>query len=88
MGKKKGEEIKVDTHPVILWIPKNAIHATMEVTLVDDDGNTFKVKTKFNNDDLITARKDFNEQVGDDEYYVKYVLTDKGLDLLEGLKNE
>lgn len=51
-------------------------------------GNTFKVKTKFNNDALITARKDFNEQVGDDEYYVKYVLTDKGLDLLEGLKNE
>ena len=88
MGKKKGEEVKVDSHPVILWIPKNAIHATMEVTLVDDDGETYKVKTKFNNDALITARKDFNEQVGDDEYYVKYVLTDKGLDLLEGLKNE
>lgn len=85
---KKNKEINVDTHPVILWIPKNAIHATMEVTLVDDDGETFKVKTKFNNDALITARKDFNEQVGDDEYYVKYVLTDKGLDLLEGLKNE
>ena len=88
MGKKKGEKIKVDQHPVILWIPKNSIYAKMEVTLVDDDGNTFKVKTKFNNDALITARKDFNEQVGDDEYYVKYVLTDKGLDLLEGLKNE
>lgn len=85
---KKNKEINVDTHPVILWIPKNSIYATMEVTLVDDDGETFKVKTKFNNDALITARKDFNEQVGDDEYYVKYVLTDKGLDLLEGLKNE
>lgn len=85
---KKNKEVNVDTHPVILWIPKNAIHATMEVTLVDDDGETYKVKTKFNNDALITARKDFNEQVGDDEYYVKYVLTDKGLDLLEGLKNE
>ena len=85
---KKNKEINVDTHPVILWIPKNAIHATMEVTLVDDDGETFKVKTKFNNDALITARKDFNEQVGDDEYYVRYVLTDKALDLLEGSKNE
>lgn len=85
---KKNKEINVDTHPVILWIPKNSIYATMEVTLVDDDGETYKVKTKFNNDALITARKDFNEQVGDDEYYVKYVLTDKGLDLLEGLKNE
>lgn len=88
MGKKKGEEIKVDTHPVILWIPKNAIHATMEFTLVDDDGETYKVKTKFNNDALITARREFNEQVGDDEYYVRYVLTDKALDLLEGSKNE
>lgn len=88
MGKKKGEEIKVDTHPVILWIPKNSIYATMEVTLVDDDGKTFKVKTKFNNDVLVEARKDFNEQVGDDEYYIKYVLTDKGLDMLEGLKDE
>ena len=85
---KKNKEINVDTHPIILWIPKNAIHATMEVTLVDDDGETFKVKTKFNNDALITARKDFNEQVGDDEYYVRYVLTDKALDLLEGSKNE
>ena len=85
---KKNKEVNVDTHPVILWIPKNSIYATMEVTLVDDDGETYKVKTKFNNDALITARKDFNEQVGDDEYYVKYVLTDKGLDLLEGLKNE
>ena len=85
---KKNKEINVDTHPVILWIPKNSIYVTMEVTLVDDDGETYKVKTKFNNDALITARKDFNEQVGDDEYYVKYVLTDKGLDLLEGLKNE
>ena len=88
MGKKKGEEVKVDTHPVILWIPKNAIHATMKFTLVDDDGETYKVQTKFNNDTLVEARKDFNEQVGDDEYYVKYVLTDEGLDLLEGLKNE
>jgi len=87
MGKKE-KEVKVDQHPVILWIPKNSIYAKMEVTIVDDDGNTFKVSTKFNNDALITARKDFNEQVGDDEYYVKYVLTDKGLDLLEGLKNE
>lgn len=85
---KKNKEINVDTHPVILWIPKNSIYATMEVTLVDDDGETFKVKAKYNNDALITARKDFNEQVGDDEYYVKYVLTDKALDLLEGLKNE
>ena len=85
---KKDKEINVETYPVILWIPKNAIHATMEVTLVDDDGETFKVKAKYNNDALITARKDFNEQVGDDEYYVKYVLTDKALDLLEGLKNE
>lgn len=88
MGKKKGEEIKVDTHPVILWIPKNAIHATMKFTLVDDDGETYKVQTKMTNDGLATARREFNEQVGDDEYYVKYVLTDKGLDLLEGLKNE
>ena len=88
MGKKKGEEIKVDTHPVILWIPKNAIHATMEVTLVDDDGETFKVKTKFNNDTLVEARKDFNEQVGDDEYYVKYTLTEKGLAMVEGLQDE
>ena len=87
MGKKE-KEVKVDQHPVILWIPKNSIYAKMEVSIVDDDGNTFKVSTKFNNDALITARKDFNEQVGDDEYYVKYVLTDKGLDLLEGLKNE
>ena len=85
---KKNKEINVDTHPVILWIPKNSIYATMEVTLVDDDGETYKVKTKFNNDALITARKDFNEQVGDDEYYVRYVLTDKALDLLEGSKNE
>ena len=87
MGKKE-KEVKVDTHPVILWIPKNSVHATMEVTLVDDDGKTFKVKTKFNNDVLVEARKDFNEQVGDDEYYIKYVLTDKGLDMLEGLKDE
>lgn len=85
---KKNKEVNVDTHPVILWIPKNSIYATMEVTLVDDDGETYKVKTKFNNDALITARKDFNEQVGDDEYYVRYVLTDKALDLLEGLKDE
>ena len=84
MGKKKGEEINVDTHPVILWIPKNAIHATMKFTLVDDDGETYKVQTKMTNDGLATARREFNEQVGDDEYYVKYVLTDKGLDLLEG----
>lgn len=88
MGKKKGEEINVDTHPVILWIPKNAIHATMKFTLVDDDGETYKVQTKMTNDGLATARREFNEQVGDDEYYVKYVLTDKGLDLLEGLENE
>lgn len=88
MGKKKGEEIKVDQHPVILWIPKNSIYATMEVTLVDDDGKMFKIKKKFNNDALVDARKDFNEQVGDDKYYVKYVLTDKGLDWLEESKNE
>lgn len=85
---KKNKEINVDTHPVILWIPKNSIYATMEVTLVDDDGETFKVKAKYNNDALITARKDFNEQVGDDEYYVKYVLTDKALDLLEKMNDE
>ena len=88
MGKKKGEEIKVDTHPVILWIPKNSIYAKMEVTIVDDDGKTFKANTKFNNDALVTARKDFNEQVGDDEYYAKYVLTEKGLAMLEGLQDE
>lgn len=85
---KKDKEVKVDTHPVILWIPKNAIHATMKFTLVDDDGETYKVQTKFNNDVLVEARKDFNEQVGDDEYYIKYVLTDKGLDMLERLKDE
>lgn len=87
MGKKE-KEVKVDTHPVILWIPKNSVHATMEVTIIDDDGKTFKVKTKFNNDALTTARQDFIEQVGDDEYYVKYVLTEKGLTMLEGLQNE
>ena len=85
---KKDKEINVDSHPVILWIPKNAIHATMKFTLVDDDGETYKVQTKFNNDVLVEARKDFNEQVGDDEYYIKYVLTDKGLDMLERLKDE
>ena len=88
MGKKKGEEVNVDTRPVILWIPKNAIHATMEFTLVDDDGEIYKVQTKFTNDELVTARKDFNEQVGDDEYYAKYVLTEKGLAMLEGLQDE
>lgn len=87
MGKKE-KEVKVDTHPVILWIPKNSVHATMKCTLVDDDGETYKVQTKFNNDVLVEARKDFNEQVGDDEYYIKYVLTDKGLDMLERLKDE
>lgn len=87
MGKKKGEEINVDTHPVILWIPKNAIHATMKFTLVDDDGETYKVQTKMTNDGLATARREFNEQVGDDEYYVKYALTEKGLAMLEGLDN-
>lgn len=85
---KKDKEIQVETYPVILWIPKNAIHATMKFTLVDDDGETYKVQTKFNNDVLVEARKDFNEQVGDDEYYIKYVLTDKGLDMLERLKGE
>lgn len=84
---KKDKEINVDSHPVILWIPKNAIHATMKFTLVDDDGETYKVQTKITNDGLATARREFNEQVGDDEYYVKYVLTDKGLDMLEELEN-
>ena len=85
---KKDKEINVETYPVILWIPKNAIHATMKCTLIDDDGETYKVQTKITNDGLATARREFNEQVGDDEYYVKYVLTDKGLDMLEGLKDE
>lgn len=62
---------------------------TVEEILIDNGYEGIMTFTGPDYDDaLITARKDFNEQVGDDEYYVKYVLTDKGLDLLEGLKNE
>lgn len=81
------KELDIKQYPVILWIPKGTIFATMNCKFVDNAGNVLEASTTFDNDTIVQARKDFEEQVGDDEYYVRYVLTDKGLALAKELEN-
>lgn len=87
MSDKENKEIELDQHPVILWIPKQTIFAHMSCKIVDDDGETFTAEANYNNESIVKARKDFEEQVGDDDYDAVYYLTEKGLAFLEELKN-
>lgn len=85
--KKEPEYIDVAEMNIILGIPENAAQIEINATVLMEDGTTQKVSKKLNTKEIMDARKDFLDYVGDD-YNAVYTLTDSGREWLEQLKKE
>jgi hypothetical protein len=80
------KEIEVDEINIILKIPKESVRLVVSATVLDNDGKTMKLEKTLSVSDIMAARKDFLDYVEEgDDYDVRYVLTDKGLEYLKEL---
>lgn len=78
----------LDLIPIIIRIPKDSAHLNINANIVGTDGETKKVSLNWGVSDIFQARKDFIDNVGDDDYDAKYVLTDEGRAYLEELRKK
>lgn len=81
-----GTEIDGDSH-IILAIPRDTARLKVEATLFDKDGRLHVCEIVLGTEDIRKARQDFLDNVGDDDYDARYVLTDEGRRLLEQMKS-
>ena len=85
---KKPEIIEVEEQNIFCRIPKNTLKMRIECTVVIG-GKEQKVHKEMMLDEINKAREDFLENVEDgDDYDARYVLTDKGRELLEQMQND
>ena len=73
---------------IILEIPKGTVRMEVDAKVVDDDGALKVMKTKLSLEDINAMRKDFLDNLYDDDYTATYVLTDKGRELLEHMEDD
>ena len=85
MPLKKGEALPDDaTMYVIMPIPRAATKLKMKCKVIHE-GEKCDVVADYNIEDIQQFRKDFLDNVGDDEFNVRYTLTDQGKAML-GIK--
>lgn len=77
-----------DLMHIILEIPKGTIWMSVDAKVVDDEGTLQTMRTAFPLDDINAMRKDFLDNLYDDDYDATYVLTDKGRELLEHMEDD
>lgn len=70
---------------IILAVPSDAVSIALQITFVDQDGLQTAIHT-LTAEELHQARQDFLTEVGDDDYDVRYVLTEKGKQWLEQMR--
>ena len=88
MAKKKKDTIELDEQNIFMRIPRNTLMTVVQCVVVVN-GKEQKVEKTMLLDDINKAREDFLEYVEDgDDYDARYVLTDKGKELLRSLSNE
>ena len=85
---KSGDIVDLDLIPIIIRIPKDSAHLNINASIVGTDGETKKVSLNWSVSDIFEARKDFIDNVGDDDYDARYVLTDEGRAYLEELRKK
>ena len=80
-----------DLMNVIMLIPKNTVYLTVIGKVVNDKGEVNKVESTFTLSDINEMRKDFLDNLDDDDYNGTYTFTEKGeayYDLLSGKINK
>lgn len=83
MPLKKGEALPDDAIMyVIMPIPRAVTKLKMKCKVIHE-GKKHDVVADFNIEDIQQFRKDFLDNVGDDEFNVRYTLTDKGSEILK-----
>lgn len=86
----KKDIVELEEESVILRIPKNTVFLKLEATVVDNDGELRKYRIGMPLEDIKNARTYFEENVGDEDYDAKWILTEEGrryLEQLEEMKN-
>lgn len=71
--------------PIIITVPEDATDVIIKAFLPNEDGTMTAYQSYMNTETIAKARRDFVEMVGDDDYDVRYTLTDKGRELLAKL---
>lgn len=85
MPLKKGEALPDEAIMyVIMPIPRAATKLKMKCKVIHE-GEKIDVVADYNIEDIQQFRKDFLDNVGDDEFNVRYTLTDQGKAML-GIK--
>ena len=77
--KKKKQIVEFEEMNVILRIPKDAMQVEIKCLVAGIDVDVQTVKKKLDVSDIIKARSDFIDNVGDDDYDQPWVLTEKAL---------
>ena len=86
----KNDIVELEEESVILRIPKNTVFLKIEATVVDNDGELERYRISMPLEDVKNARTYFEENVGDEDYDAKWILTEEGrryLEQLEEMKN-
>lgn len=87
----KKDIVELEEESVILRIPKNTVFLKLESTVIDDDGELKRYRINIPLEDIKNARTYFEENVGDEDYDAKWILTEEGrryLEQLEEMKNK
>ena len=84
-----GETIELNEINIILKIPADAAKLEITALMLDENNDVVKVVKQLGLEDIHEARRDFLLNVGeDDDYDVRYVLTDEGRAYLKQLERE
>lgn len=73
--------INEDLIHIIIAIPKDTARLIVNAAMLVEDLNPVTVEMEMSVSEIMQARKDFLDYVGDDEYDAKYTLTEKGREL-------
>ena len=85
MSAKKGEIITLDENYIMITIPKNTYQLEIIATTTNENGETLKVKKYLNTEEIFEARKNFQDNIGDD-WDATYIVTDKGRKWMEEMR--
>ncbi len=81
MGFKKGDEYSCNQVPIIINIPDNTVKVEIIATVLDDNDKFLNLSSKLKTSEIMDAR--IGAEYWENEN-VKYVLTDKGKEKLDG----
>ena len=85
MSANKGETITLDENYIMITIPKNTYQLEIIATTTGENGETIKVKKHLNTEEIFEARKNFQDNIGDD-WDDTYIVTDKGREWMEAMR--